>query len=157
MGQIQYSEKYDEFTSTCALVPASFSLRVHHHVSSKYPPKGTSFGLKAGQTTQVGDLMKLSSKQFISTIWDSLNVPFTNGEDSKILIRLGGNMVVLGCSLDIYASAITRPYLSEAWEVRENRKIEKPLMNWRFPALENEIDMKDNLKWWAYTVASTVR
>ncbi|KAM1135953.1 hypothetical protein ACFX2B_033720 [Malus domestica] len=152
-----------------------FPPRVHHHVSSKYPPKGTSFGLKRGrfdkhkcywiicllsagrQTTQVGDLMKLSSKQFISTIWDSLNVPFTNGEDSKILIRLGGNMVVLGCSLDIYASAITRPYLSEAWEVREKRKIEKPLMNWRLPALEDEIDMKDNLKWWAYTVASTVR
>ena len=165
MGQIQYSEKYDEFTSTCALVSASFSLRVHHHVSStstppcssKYQLKGTSFGLKARQTTQVGDLMKLSSKQFISTIWDSLNVPFTNGEDSKILIRLGGNMVVLGCSLDIYASAITRPYLSEAWEVREKRKREKPLMNWRFPALENEIDMKDNLKWWAHTVASAVR
>ncbi|RXH93299.1 hypothetical protein DVH24_013875 [Malus domestica] len=106
----------------CALVSASFSLRVHHHVSSKYPPKGTSFGLKdliiwlsatgsyacylqAGQTIQVGDLMKLSSKQFISTIWDSLNVPFTYGEGSKILIRLGGNMVVLGCSLEIYASA----------------------------------------------------
>ncbi|RXH97466.1 hypothetical protein DVH24_007812 [Malus domestica] len=39
-------------------------------------------------------------------------------------------------------SAITRPYLSEAWEVREKRKIEKPLMNWRFPALENGIDIK---------------
>ncbi|KAM1213389.1 hypothetical protein PS2_004813 [Malus domestica] len=54
-------------------------------------------------------------------------------------------------------SAISRPYLSEAWEVREKRKREKPLMNWRFPALENEIDMKDNLKWWAHTVASAVR
>ncbi|XP_068323390.1 uncharacterized protein [Pyrus communis] len=54
-------------------------------------------------------------------------------------------------------SAISRPYLSEAWEVREKRKREKPLMNWRFPVLENEIDMKDNLKWWAHTVASAVR
>ncbi|KAB2637258.1 hypothetical protein D8674_027792 [Pyrus ussuriensis x Pyrus communis] len=55
------------------------------------------------------------------------------------------------------ASAISRPYLSEAWKVREKRKRGKPLMNWRFPALENEIDMKDNLKWWAHTVASAVR
>lgn len=54
-------------------------------------------------------------------------------------------------------SAIPRPYLSEAWKVRDQRKREKPLMNWRFPALGNEIDMKDNLRWWAHTVASTVR
>ncbi|XP_062014696.1 uncharacterized protein LOC133731311 [Rosa rugosa] len=55
-------------------------------------------------------------------------------------------------------SAISRPYLSEAWEVMEKRKKEKkPLMDWRFPSLSNEIDMKDNLKWWAHTVASTVR
>ncbi|PQQ21541.1 uncharacterized protein Pyn_14898 [Prunus yedoensis var. nudiflora] len=52
-------------------------------------------------------------------------------------------------------STIPRPYLSEAWKVRDQRKREKPLMNWRFPALGNEIDMKDNLRWWAYTVAST--
>ncbi|XP_050367353.1 uncharacterized protein LOC126785757 [Argentina anserina] len=55
-------------------------------------------------------------------------------------------------------SAISRPYLSEAWEVMEKRKKEKkPLMDWRFPSLSNEIDMKDNLRWWAHTVASTVR
>ncbi|PQQ21827.1 uncharacterized protein Pyn_19865 [Prunus yedoensis var. nudiflora] len=54
-------------------------------------------------------------------------------------------------------STIPRPYLSEAWKVRYQRKREKPLMNWRFPALGNEIDMKDNLRWWAHTVASTVR
>ncbi|TQE07632.1 hypothetical protein C1H46_006775 [Malus baccata] len=46
---------------------------------------------------------------------------------------------------------------SEAWEIKEKWKIEKPLMNWRFPALENEIDMKDNLKWWAHTIAFAVR
>lgn len=55
-------------------------------------------------------------------------------------------------------SAIARPYLSEAWDVMEKRKKEKkPLMDWRFPSLSNEIDMKDNLRWWAHTVASTVR
>lgn len=53
---------------------------------------------------------------------------------------------------------ISRPYLSEAWEVFDLRpKRENPLMNWRIPASENEIDMKDNLRWWAHTVASTVR
>ncbi|XP_021818333.1 F-box/LRR-repeat protein At5g63520-like [Prunus avium] len=52
-------------------------------------------------------------------------------------------------------STIPRSYLSKAWKVRDQRKREKPLMNWRFPALGNEIDMKDNLRWWAHTVAST--
>ncbi|PQM40443.1 uncharacterized protein Pyn_08991 [Prunus yedoensis var. nudiflora] len=52
-------------------------------------------------------------------------------------------------------STIPSAYLSEAWKVRHQRKREKPLMNWRFPALGNEIDMKDNLRWWAHTVAST--
>ncbi|KAF9683691.1 hypothetical protein SADUNF_Sadunf04G0040000 [Salix dunnii] len=52
---------------------------------------------------------------------------------------------------------VCRPYLSEAWEVLEKKKKEEPLMNWRIPALGNEIDMKDNLRWWAHTVASTVR
>ncbi|XP_022723946.1 uncharacterized protein LOC111280752 [Durio zibethinus] len=52
---------------------------------------------------------------------------------------------------------VSRPYLSEAWEVYERRRKENPLMNWRVPALGNEIDMKDSLRWWAHTVASTVR
>ncbi|KAG5247087.1 hypothetical protein OIU76_029321 [Salix suchowensis] len=52
---------------------------------------------------------------------------------------------------------VCRPYLSEAWEVLEKKRKEEPLMNWRIPALGNEIDMKDNLRWWAHTVASTVR
>lgn len=54
-------------------------------------------------------------------------------------------------------SAIPRPYLSEAWEVLERRNEENPLMNWRIPASSNEISMKDSLKLWAHTVASTVR
>ncbi|KAF7840346.1 uncharacterized protein G2W53_002644 [Senna tora] len=53
---------------------------------------------------------------------------------------------------------IRRPYLSEAWKVQERRKKrENPLMNWKVPSQNNEIDMKDSLKWWAHTVASTVR
>ncbi|KAE8734287.1 hypothetical protein F3Y22_tig00000773pilonHSYRG00056 [Hibiscus syriacus] len=52
---------------------------------------------------------------------------------------------------------VARPYLSEAWKVSERRKPNNPLMNWRVPDLGNEIDMKDSLRWWAHTVASTVR
>ncbi|XVE51492.1 hypothetical protein DITRI_Ditri02bG0045500 [Diplodiscus trichospermus] len=54
---------------------------------------------------------------------------------------------------------VSRPYLSEAWEdsERRRRREENPLMNWRVPALGNEIDMKDSLRLWAHTVASTVR
>ncbi|XVE88233.1 hypothetical protein DITRI_Ditri19aG0052500 [Diplodiscus trichospermus] len=52
---------------------------------------------------------------------------------------------------------VSRPYLSEAWEFSERRRKENPLMNWKVPALSNETDMKDSLRWWAHTVASTVR
>ncbi|KAL2343274.1 hypothetical protein Fmac_004559 [Flemingia macrophylla] len=55
--------------------------------------------------------------------------------------------------------SVPRPYLSEAWEVQEydRRKKENPLVNWKMPAFNNETDMKDSLRWWAHTVASTVR
>ncbi|KAJ4843943.1 hypothetical protein Tsubulata_017593 [Turnera subulata] len=57
-------------------------------------------------------------------------------------------------------SAVCRPYLSEAWDQEELERKEEanPLMNWRIPipALSNEVDMKDSLRWWAHTVASTV-
>ncbi|KAK2632433.1 hypothetical protein EUGRSUZ_L01560 [Eucalyptus grandis] len=51
---------------------------------------------------------------------------------------------------------VARPYLSEAWEWWEEKRKEDPLMNWKVPALGNETDMKESLKWWAHTVASTV-
>nr|XP_009586598.2 uncharacterized protein LOC104084453 [Nicotiana tomentosiformis] len=51
----------------------------------------------------------------------------------------------------------SRPYLSEAWEILEKGKMSKKLLKWRFPALHNEINMKDNLRVWAQTVASTFR
>ncbi|MED6216438.1 hypothetical protein PIB30_007782 [Stylosanthes scabra] len=56
---------------------------------------------------------------------------------------------------------VQRPYLSEAWEVysydKKRKEKENPLMNWKFPAVSNETDIKDSLRWWAHTVASTVR
>ncbi|KAL3522533.1 hypothetical protein ACH5RR_015367 [Cinchona calisaya] len=54
-------------------------------------------------------------------------------------------------------SSITRPYLSEAWDVLDRRKKKNPSINWRVPAVSNEIDIKNSLKWWAHIVASTVR
>ncbi|WOG86602.1 hypothetical protein DCAR_0205817 [Daucus carota subsp. sativus] len=52
---------------------------------------------------------------------------------------------------------VTRPYLSEAWEVMDEEKRMYALNNWRVPAAEDEIHMKDSLKRWAHTVASAVR
>ncbi|KAK2975163.1 hypothetical protein RJ640_017376 [Escallonia rubra] len=60
-------------------------------------------------------------------------------------------------SITVKESLVPRPYLSEAWEVLGRREKVNPLMNWRVPALSDEMDMKDSLKWWAHTVASTVR
>ncbi|GAU40526.1 hypothetical protein TSUD_92980 [Trifolium subterraneum] len=50
-----------------------------------------------------------------------------------------------------------KPYLSEAWEVLDQRGRRNPLVNWRVPDKGSEIDMKDNLKFWAHTVASIVK
>ncbi|KAK7245543.1 hypothetical protein RIF29_40389 [Crotalaria pallida] len=58
---------------------------------------------------------------------------------------------------DCDVSEIPRPYLSEAWEVEKRRKKKNPLMNFNVPVLNNENDMKDSLRLWAHTVASTVR
>lgn len=54
-------------------------------------------------------------------------------------------------------SRVRRPYLSEAWGDKRKGIVRKPLRNWRFPAEGNEVDMKDHLRFWAHTVASTVR
>ncbi|KAF8409085.1 hypothetical protein HHK36_005158 [Tetracentron sinense] len=54
-------------------------------------------------------------------------------------------------------SAIPRPYLSESWATLDRTKKENRLMNWKIPSLSNEIDMKDHLRCWAHTVASTIR
>ncbi|CAN4105638.1 unnamed protein product [Withania somnifera] len=53
--------------------------------------------------------------------------------------------------------ARARPYLSEAWEVLERKKRMNPLMNWKVPETSNEIDIKHSLKWWAHTVAASVK
>ncbi|XP_011083310.1 uncharacterized protein LOC105165845 [Sesamum indicum] len=57
------------------------------------------------------------------------------------------------------STAVSRPYLSEAWECLEDEKIVKnnPLIDWRIPAFGNETELKDHLRFWAHTVASAVR
>ncbi|KAI3838958.1 hypothetical protein MKX03_031056 [Papaver bracteatum] len=56
---------------------------------------------------------------------------------------------------------ISRPYLSESWDALDKRRKQEtappPLINWKVPNLGNDIDMKDQLKFWAHTIASTVR
>ena len=50
-----------------------------------------------------------------------------------------------------------KPYLSEAWDAFDQRERKNPLVNWRVPDKGSEIDMKDNLKFWAHAVASIAR
>lgn len=59
---------------------------------------------------------------------------------------------------------VPRPYLSEAWDHvlsigQRNSKVEiiNPVVDWRIPSLGNEMEIKDQLRIWAQTVASTVR
>ena len=53
---------------------------------------------------------------------------------------------------------LRRPYLSEAWKAIEEENEKMILMKWRVPSLgATEMDIKHHLKFWAHTVASTVR
>lgn len=86
-------------------------------------------------------------------------------KDSKLvslipgLQRLGKKDAEVKSELNVNETVICRPYLSEAWGVLDQRKVVNvnPLLNWRVPVVGNEIDMKDNLRFWAHTVASYVR
>ncbi|KAG1330227.1 programmed cell death protein 7 [Cocos nucifera] len=61
------------------------------------------------------------------------------------------------CASDVVdESAISRPYLSEAWDAQEEEE-ENMLRNWRIPAAADAVDLKDHLRFWAHAVASTVR
>ncbi|CAO2842319.1 unnamed protein product [Amaranthus hypochondriacus] len=56
-----------------------------------------------------------------------------------------------------FSSSISRPYLSESWEVMEKKRKENCLVDPRVPDPNSNVQMKDYLKCWAHTVASTVR
>ncbi|KAL0399693.1 UNVERIFIED_CONTAM: hypothetical protein Sradi_2312600 [Sesamum radiatum] len=77
------------------------------------------------------------------------------------LQRLGKNVqeeLGKGCG-EAASTAVSRPYLSEAWECLEEEKRVKNngLNDWRIPAFGNETELKDHLRFWAHTVASTIR
>ncbi|XP_072985601.1 uncharacterized protein [Typha latifolia] len=54
---------------------------------------------------------------------------------------------------------VVRPYLSEAWDARREEEEERRylLRNWRIPVGGEGQDLKEHLRVWAHTVASTVR
>ncbi|RWR89202.1 hypothetical protein CKAN_01825100 [Cinnamomum micranthum f. kanehirae] len=93
-----------------------------------------------------------------------LDLGFTFSDDHEIdsrlssivpgLRRLGKNAAAVVDEEEVDESAVSRPYLSEAWTV--NRREENPLTNWRIPATSNAADIKKHLKIWAQAVASTV-
>lgn len=58
---------------------------------------------------------------------------------------------------DTHQHKVSRPYLSEAWGVSDQTKVTNPLRKWRFPAPHGGIDMKNHLRVWARSVASTVK
>ncbi|KAK3019248.1 hypothetical protein RJ639_004453 [Escallonia herrerae] len=54
--------------------------------------------------------------------------------------------------------AVSRPYLSEAWSVLDQTKVNyNAFIDRRVPALGNQIDMKDQIRIWAHSVASAVK
>lgn len=59
--------------------------------------------------------------------------------------------------IDKSGGLFSRPYLSEAWDDLEKKRRENLLLNWRVPPPDNQIEMKDYLRFWAHTVASTVK
>ncbi|XP_057793341.1 uncharacterized protein LOC131009962 [Salvia miltiorrhiza] len=77
------------------------------------------------------------------------------------LQRLGkeSESVIGGFDETTASASVSRPYLSEAWDrmEEEERLVKNPLMDWRIPAFDNEMELKDHLKFWAHSVASTVR
>lgn len=54
-------------------------------------------------------------------------------------------------------SAISRPYLSEAWDAQQEEEAQNPLKSWSIPLSADGVDLKDHLRSWAHAVASTIR
>ncbi|KAJ8761990.1 hypothetical protein K2173_006592 [Erythroxylum novogranatense] len=139
---------------------------VHAHL----PPKKRDTRRKSGKKTMSKSLSELEFEELKGFM--DLGFVFSEEDKDSSLVSIIPGLQRLG-KRDEEENAsveneftVTRPYLSEAWEVMERRRngaarlsseIEDPLANWRIPDLSSEIDMKDSLKWWAHTVASTVR
>ena len=127
-------------------------------LSSKMKVKRSASRRKSGESKSLSDLEFEELKGFMD-----LGFAFSEEDRNSSLASVIPGLHRLGKKDDeeeaVDESTIPRPYLSEAWEVLGRRKRENPLMNLRvpFPALNNETRMKDTLRLWAHTVASTVR
>lgn len=56
------------------------------------------------------------------------------------------------------AASSKKPYLSQAWEDMECRRKAAEKLKWKInAAVDNEIDMKHQLKFWAHSVASAIK
>ncbi|KAK4589565.1 hypothetical protein RGQ29_020218 [Quercus rubra] len=127
-------------------------------LSSKKKVKSRARKRKSGESKSLSDLEFEELKGFMD-----LGFVFSEEDRNSSLASVIPGLHRLGKKDDkeeaVDESTIPRPYLSEAWEVLDERKRENRLMNFRvpFPALNNETRMKDTLRLWAHTVASTVR
>ncbi|XP_075665624.1 uncharacterized protein LOC142635328 [Castanea sativa] len=127
-------------------------------LSSKKKVKRSASRRKSVESKSLSDLEFEELKGFMD-----LGFVFSEEDRNSSLASVIPGLHRLGKKDDekeaVDESTFPRPYLSEAWEALERRKRENPLMNLRvpFPALSNETGMKDTLRLWAHTVASTVR
>lgn len=129
---------------------------IESYVTDQIPKKSINGRKKRGESKSLSDLEFQELKGFMD-----LGFVFSEEDRESSLASIIPGLQRLGKKDGeeeaVDESAISRPYLSEAWDLSDKRKKGNPLMSWRIPALSNEIDVKDNLRWWAQTVASTVR
>ncbi|XP_020215810.1 uncharacterized protein LOC109799625 [Cajanus cajan] len=141
-----------------------FSCEKREEIKIERKERGFGHGrrrVRKGRTTR--SLSELEFKE-LKGFMDLGFVFSEEDKDSRLvslipgLQRLGRGEEVEGKGDDYESVAFDKPYLSEAWDVLDQRGTgNDPLMDWRVPVRGNEIDMKDNLRFWAHTVASIVR
>ncbi|XP_010246440.1 PREDICTED: uncharacterized protein LOC104589726 [Nelumbo nucifera] len=128
-----------------------------HEEAEKPTKKATGRRRKRGSSKSLSELEFEELKGFMD-----LGFIFSEADKDSSLVSIIPGLQRMGKKgsdeeQTIDESTIPRPYLSEAWAVLDRRKERNPLTNWRIPSARNEIDMKDHLRFWAHTVASTVR
>ena len=115
--------------------------RVFEVLSSKNKVKSSN-GRKSDESKSLSDLEFEELKGFMD-----LGFAFSEEDRNSILALVIPGLHRLGKKDGeeeaVDESTIPRPYLSDAWEVLDRRKREKPLINWRISALSNETDMED--------------
>ncbi|XP_047949507.1 uncharacterized protein LOC125195399 [Salvia hispanica] len=109
-------------------------------------------------------LSKSMSELEFEEVKGFIDIGFVFSEEDKVdsaLVEIIPGLQKLGQKIESRDREIeeasrmrAKPYLSEAWEFYE----EERLMKWRVPSsATSEMEIKDNLKSWAHTVASAVR